>query len=214
MRVSTSAAARLNVLWPEMKPGNAGVTNVRAGTASSRRRGSSRRRRPRSSRSPGSPRQARTAISPTWPASARGAGPAPCSRRDHLDEARARAAGPRVVRRALRVRRLPQPAHVADQRDRAHGVVLALDAPGGDRRVVHRAVERQVELDVPLEPVERRPVPPMLQVSARLVGRPGSRCTFQWPGRRLGLRAVGPELRQHAGEVAALHDVAARTAGR
>jgi hypothetical protein len=26
---STSAAARLNVLCPEMKPGNAGVTNVR-----------------------------------------------------------------------------------------------------------------------------------------------------------------------------------------
>jgi hypothetical protein len=26
---STSAAARLKVLWPEMNPGNAGVTNVR-----------------------------------------------------------------------------------------------------------------------------------------------------------------------------------------
>jgi hypothetical protein len=27
--VSTSAAARLKVLWPEMKPGKAGVTKVR-----------------------------------------------------------------------------------------------------------------------------------------------------------------------------------------
>ena len=28
MAVSTSAAARLNVLWPETNPANAGVTNV------------------------------------------------------------------------------------------------------------------------------------------------------------------------------------------
>ena len=69
--VSTSAAARLNVLWPETYPAKAGVTKVDRwyGTQSTARiqptplvsvSGSS-----------GKPRQARMAISPTWSARAR-----------------------------------------------------------------------------------------------------------------------------------------------
>ena len=53
------------------------------------------------------------------------------------------------------VGRLTQATHVADHRDRAARVVVPLDPPTGDRCVVVRAVEREVELDVQLQPVNR-----------------------------------------------------------
>ena len=50
----------------------------------------------------------------------------------------------------LRVARLPLEGQVADHRDRARRLIRALGAPGRDRGVVERAVEREVEPDVVL----------------------------------------------------------------
>src|SRR5439155_7200982 len=85
-------------------------------------------------------------------------------------------------------------------------VVLSLDAPGGDRRVVHGAVDGEVYLHVPLEIVEDGP-----RAADALLGpwvvrnEVGDDVPVARRGLRLG--PVGPELGQHAAPVASLHDV-------
>ena len=74
-------------------------------------------------------------------------------------------------------------------------VVVALEAPGGDRRVVDRAVEREVELDVPLEAVDRVAGAADPQVRVERVARPSWRRTFQWPG---GVSDFGPSAQNSA----------------
>ena len=65
---------------------------------------------------------------------------------------------------------------------------MALEAPGGDGGVVDRAVEREVHLHVPLEPVDRVALPADLRRGPS--ASPTSLAmTFQWPG---GVSDFGP----------------------
>ena len=89
----------------------------------------------------------------------------------------------------------PEAAHVPDHRDRADAVVVALEAPGGDRRVVDGAVEREVQLHVPLRAGRRgRP--------SRRSGGPGrARRTRGWRARSSGPGGVsdlGPSAQNSA----------------
>ena len=71
---------------------------------------------------------------------------------------------------------------------------------------MHRAVEREVQLDVPLERVDHLADPADAPLEARRVGDlVGDHVPVA--GRRLRLRAVGPELGERPGVVAAQHDV-------
>ena len=100
-----------------------------------------------------------------------------------------------VVRGQRRVARLAQAAHVADQRDRADRVVVALEAPGRDRGVVDRAVEGEVQLDVPLEPVDGR------ARCRRSAGSAPARRRRGWRGRSSGPGGVsdfGPSAQNSA----------------
>ena len=85
---------------------------------------------------------------------------------------------------------------------------MALRAPCGDRRVVHRAVEREVQLDVVLEPVDLRTLRRIRSGprSCELVDS-GVGDRVPVAGRRLRHRAVRPELGNHAAVVAEQHDV-------
>src|SRR5438093_242353 len=47
--------------------------------------------------------------------------------------------------------------------------VLALQSPGGDGRVVHGAIEREIELGVPLQPVEDGPRAADAQIRRELI---------------------------------------------
>ena len=96
-------------------------------------------------------------------------------------------------------------SHPADGRDGPCVVVLPLDAPGRDGRVVHRAAEGEVGLQVVFQGVHLlRPGEFVLELGVvqHLVqdGEPVA-------GGRFALRAVGPELGQNAGVVAARHYV-------
>ena len=104
---------------------------------------------------------------------------------DDLDQPGQQRQSIRIERRAARIRSLPQPRHVANQRNRPHRHVDALQLPGGDAGVVDRAVEREVDLHVPLERVQRLPgaeQPPRRTPARR---RPG------WRSRSSG-RAASP----------------------
>ena len=90
---------------------------------------------------------------------------------------------------------------VADHRDRAHGVVVALRAPGGDGRIVHGPVEREVELDVPFEAVELAAGAADPVLERRRVGHV-VRDGVPVARRRLRVWAVRPELGQGPREVA------------
>ena len=83
---------------------------------------------------------------------------------------------------------------------------MALHAPSRDGRVVDGAVEREVELHVPLEPVElgAATADAPLEIG-RVRDVVGDRVPVA--GRCLGGGPVGPELGQRAGEVAAAHAV-------
>src|SRR5207249_9090099 len=74
---------------------------------------------------------------------------------DELDEPRHERQSLHVVRGARGIARLAEAREVADHRDRADPVVAALQTPGRDRRVVNRSIQREVELDVPLQAVEK-----------------------------------------------------------
>src|SRR5664280_2074898 len=91
--------------------------------------------------------------------------------RHELDEARDERKALGVVGRQRRVARLAEPAHVPDERERARGVVGALEAPRRDRRIVERTVEGEVQLDVPLEAVDGGTGAADPQVRGQLVGR-------------------------------------------
>jgi hypothetical protein len=69
---------------------------------------------------------------------------------------------------------------------------VPLEAPRDDGGVVDRPVEGEVELHVPLEPIERRAVAAKTQVRREGV-RDLVRDDVPVAGRRLGLRPVGPE---------------------
>src|SRR5439155_11559859 len=98
-----------------------------------------------------------------------------------------------VVRGTRGIARLPQARQVADHRDRPDAVVAALEAPGRDRRVVDRTVEREVELDVPLQTIDGRTCSADPQIWREPI-RYGVRDDIPVARWRLGARAVGPEL--------------------
>ena len=125
---------------------------------------------------------------------------------DHLDQPRDEGQAFLVVRRSVRIARLAEPAHVADHRDRPDRVVVALEAPGGDRRVVDCGVHREIELDVPLEPIEDRARAFDPEVRRELV-RDHVGEDVPVPGRGLRLRPVRPELRHDPVEVTLVDDV-------
>ena len=128
--------------------------------------------------------------------------------RDELDEVGNQRQPIRTVGRKRRIRGLPHPGHVADERDRPGGIVDVLVTPGPDRRVVHGAIERQIELHVPLEVAERPPpaADPLAVPHPRIV-RDGIGDHVPVPGRGLRPRAVRPELGDDALEVGAIDDV-------
>ena len=104
----------------------------------------------------------------------------------------------------LRVRALAAVRHRPQRRNRADVVVPAFDAPRGDGGVVHGPAEGEIGLRVPLQAAELRPR------AAKAPAQRGVVVHFVQDrepvaGRRLGIRPVGPELRQHAGVVAARH---------
>src|SRR5439155_21717823 len=76
-------------------------------------------------------------------------------RRDELDQPRHERQSLRVVRGEARVGRLAEATQVPDHRDRPDAVVLALQAPRHDGRVVDGAVQCQVQLHVPLQAIDR-----------------------------------------------------------
>ena len=100
----------------------------------------------------------------------------------------------------------PETRHVPDHRDRPDGVVVALQPPGRDRGIVGGPIQGEVELDVPLETIHRRTGSPDPGVRGELVGD-GVGDDIPVSGRRLGLRAVGPELGERAGEVSQVDHV-------
>ena len=123
---------------------------------------------------------------------------------DDLDQAGDERQPFAVVRRSGRVGRLALARQVADHRDRADAVVRALDPPRGDGRVVHGAVEGEVEPHVPLQPVRGSGTD--ARSEERRVGD-DVREHVPVAGRRLGAGAVGPELGHEAGEVGSPDDV-------
>ena len=132
---------------------------------------------------------------------------------DELDEARHERDPLLVIGRARRIARLAEAGQVADHRDRSDAVVATLETPRGDRGVVHRAVEREVHLHVPLQAIDDRTVPADAQVGSELVGR-GVRDDIPVAGWCLRARAVGPELRDRPVEVALPDDLRGVRAGR
>ena len=95
--------------------------------------------------------------------------------------------------------------HRANRRHRPQVVIPALDAPGRDGGIVHRAAHDEVTLDVPFERSEgSAPGTAELFLEQRMVAdfvedhEPVS-------GRRFRIRAVGPEFRQHARIIATRH---------
>src|SRR5207237_3006194 len=76
--------------------------------------------------------------------------------RDHLDEPGHERQTFPVIRRELWIGRLTKARHITDHRDRTVPVVTALQSPRRDRRVVYRSIEREVELHIPLQPIDDR----------------------------------------------------------
>ena len=134
--------------------------------------------------------------------------------RDELDQARHEGQTFRVVGGQRRVARLAEPAHVPDERDRPRSVVVALEAPRRDRRIVERTVEGEVQLDVPLEAVDGGTGAADPQVRGQLVGREvGEHVPVTRWG--LGVGPVRPELCHDPPEIGLVHDVRrVRLAGR
>ena len=113
----------------------------------------------------------------------------------------------RGVGRQLRVARLAESAHVADHRDRPHAVVVALEAPGRDRR--RRGPRRSGRGTVFTSHSSRStfgPVPPIWRFGASSSPATLAR-TFQCPG---GVSDFGPSAQNsamHPAEVGLVHDV-------
>ena len=127
-------------------------------------------------------------------------------RRDHLDHAGLERQAGRVVGGAAHVRGLSVPAHPADGRDGPHRIVLALDAPGHDGRIVHGPVHREVHLHVPFEGLDLRTRTADALRDTRIVGdMVGDRVPVS--RRRLGPGPVRPELGETSRPVPALDDV-------
>ena len=83
---------------------------------------------------------------------------------------------------------------------------MALETPRRDRRVVHRAVQGEIQLHVPLQAIEHRPGSTEPEVRGQLIGD-GVGEDIPVAGRRLRVRAIGPELRDRAIEVTAPDDL-------
>ena len=140
------------------------------------------------------PRQVRIAISPTWSASAAWRWPGA------LDSGVISSISPgisgspsRLYDGSCGIARLPLAGHVADHRDRADRLVLALQPPRGDGGVVHGPVEREVHLDVPLEAASRRQARSVLASCGESETTFAS--TFQCPG---GVSELGPSAQNSA----------------
>ena len=72
---------------------------------------------------------------------------------------------------------------------------MALQAPGGDRGVVDGAVQREVELDVPLEPIDLRARGPPIRRASPGESETSFATEFQWPG---GVSERGPSAQYSA----------------
>ena len=124
--------------------------------------------------------------------------------RDELHQPRHQWQSVGMVRGQRRVARLAQATHPADHADGAGVVVVALGAPRRDRRIMHRPVEGEVHLHVPLERVEHGTRAPDAPLEAGVIhDRVGQRVPVA--RRRLRVGTVGPELGQHPPEVGPRH---------
>ena len=122
---------------------------------------------------------------------------------DHFDESVLEQEAVGIERRGVGARRLSEPTQVADHRDRTHVVVVTLRAPRGDRGIVHRAVQREVELHVVLQTVDLGPVsadPQRPELREIVGGEVGDRVPVT--GRCFRHRPVGPVLGDDAAVVA------------
>ena len=70
---------------------------------------------------------------------------------------------------------------------------MTLGPPGGDRGIVVRSVQREVELHIPLERIDRLAGAADAQIVAQLLGH-GIRERVPVPGRGLRVGTVRPEL--------------------
>src|SRR5438309_1821069 len=96
--------------------------------------------------------------------------------------------------------------YVCDTMMLTTAVVAALETPCRDRGVVHRAVEREVELHVPLQPIDDGAASADSQVRRERV-RDRVRDDVPMAGWSLGIRTVGPELGDCSIEVALPDDL-------
>ena len=106
-----------------------------------------------------------------------------------------------MIRRELWIGRLTKARHITDHRDRTVPVVTALQSPRRDRRVVHRSIEREVELHIPLQPIDDRAGAADSQVRRKRVGH-RVRKDVPVTRRCFGIRTVRPELGDRSIEVA------------
>ena len=105
-----------------------------------------------------------------------------------------------------RIGGLPEPGHVPQIRHRATGIVISLDAPGRDGSIMHRPAQREIRLHIILQRIEH--IAPAVKPpdESRMIhhlvqdGKPVT-------GRRFGVGAIGPELSQHPGVIAAGHQL-------
>ena len=125
---------------------------------------------------------------------------------DELDEPGHQRQSLLLIGRTRGIARLPKTRHVPDHRDRSNAVIATLQAPRRDRRVVDGAVQREVELHVPLQAVDSGTAPADAQVRGQLV-RDRVRDHVPVAGWRLGVRTVRPELDDRAVVIALPHDV-------
>src|SRR5439155_12732687 len=103
------------------------------------------------------------------------------------------------------IARLTQARHVADHRDRADAVVAAFEPPRRDGRVVDSAVQSEVQLHVPLEPIDDRTLAADPEIWRKSIGD-RVRDDVPMPRRSLRVRAVGPELGDRPVKVACTDD--------
>ncbi len=151
-------------------------------------------------------------VSPPWRAALGG---------DELDEPVDERQAVFVIAGEARFARLTELRHVAHERDRARAAEVPLGAPRDDGRVVHRAIEREVDLHVPLEGIHLRRGTRDAGVEVRsaahaaaMLGVIGDVVRERVPVSRgrLGHRAIRPELCEHPREVTQGDDI--RRVGR
>ena len=111
-----------------------------------------------------------------------------------------------VVAGCARIARLSEVGQIADRCDRTPAVVIALDRPRRAGGFMDAGIQTEVEFHIPFEIIhDRAHAADAFHEQGMIADAIGHGVPVS--GRRLGVRPVGPELGQHAGKVAPLHDV-------